>query len=197
MAASAAALLTMVVRLYANSPADLALIADARAVATDLLGRAGVDTTWIVCARGVPCDRPVEGDVIVRLLPDPPDGSRHCGSAAGTGLVPSGVVTLYTRCIESGSERLRVPRPIVVGYSLVHELGHLVLRRRGHAMSGMMAAEPNWRYAAAGGLQFTPNEVAAIHAALAASAPERERRLATAAALAEEKAHENAPTVVR
>ncbi len=182
MAAAAAVVFTILVRFYANSPADLALYADAQPIAADLLTRAGVEPTFVLCTMEQPCGRPVEGDVLVRVLQDPPDGSTHCGNAAGTGLAPSGLVTLYARCIANGSDHLHVRRPVVAGYSLVHELGHLLLRRRGHAMSGLMAASPNWQYAAAGGLQFAPAEAAAIRAVLEASAPEREQRLAEAAA---------------
>lgn len=187
MSSIPAVLFTIVVRLYAHSDADLALIADAQPVATDLFARAGVMTTWVVCAAGAPCAPPVEGDVLVRLLENTPDGSRHCGSAAGTGLVPSGLVTLYARCIASGAERLHLPRTVVAGYSLAHEIGHLLLRGRGHAMSGLMAAEPDWRHASTGGLQFTPPEVQTIHLRLAHSAAERDRRLAIAAADDREK----------
>ncbi len=176
-----AVLFTIVLRFYANSPADLAIISTAQPVATDLLARAGITPTWIICKADEPCDAPVDGDVLVRLALNPPNGSRRCGNAAGTGLAPSGMVTLYTRCIESGAESLRVALPIVAGYSLVHEIGHLMLRRRGHAMSGLMAAEPDWRYAASRGLGFAPGEVARIHEMLSRSAAEREKRTLAAA----------------
>ena len=75
---------------------------------------------------------------------------------------------MYADCVRRGSEQLQVPESIVLAYTIVHEIGHLLLPE-GHSFTGVMRARPDrldWQRAARGALRFTDQEARRIRATL-------------------------------
>ena len=64
------------------------------------------------------------------------------------------VYVLYPRVAET-SRRMNVNVQQLLGYVIAHEIGHLLLRGRGHSDTGLMQGELNVGLAARGALSFT------------------------------------------
>jgi hypothetical protein len=69
--------------------------------------------------------------------------------------------------VTTQAEVMRQFLPMILGYAIAHEIGHLLLRTTGHSPSGIMRAQctpRDLRSAALGELLFTPEESEAIRA---------------------------------
>jgi len=113
-------------------------------------------------------------EFVVRLQAARSDRASHaCGVSLRPGNGALGhFITIFSDCIEEGADRLLVDDAVVFAYTLVHEIGHLLLPA-GHAPAGIMRARPDaldWQRAAEGSLGFTPREVRLLRAAVRARA---------------------------
>jgi hypothetical protein len=171
--AGGAAELEVRVRLqdYADVPA--VWMTKARAVATGILGNAGVKVLWADCSPNAE-----RRDVLCRTPPDPMDlhlrilseemakrihRPRHImGSAMVWGRFSSIASVFYHRAVELEGGKLGA-RAEILGGILAHEIGHLLLAENSHSGTGVLRAEwgdQELRMIACGRLWFTPEQAA-------------------------------------
>src|SRR5713226_1342705 len=109
----------------------------ARAVATRILSHAGVETVW---AADSACERP---SLCVRLSRSRP--STVHADAAGFAVLSPGAAyaSVFLPAVEKTADGLGVDVARVLGATIAHEIGHLLLGR-GHSR-GVMSARFDWR----------------------------------------------------
>jgi hypothetical protein len=153
-AAAAVILDSLTIRLYDN----VGLTADDRdraiASANAILGRAEVEIEWIHCparrfGKSSPiCQTaPARGELLVRLVNAPandrhdrqlstrqPLGYSMIDIATGTGALATVFLDRVTRLAGSAA----VERTLVLGRTLAHEIGHLILGSIDHSNDGIM-----------------------------------------------------------
>jgi len=152
----------VVVRLYDVTGAGGAVRNTAMRTASDIARQAGVALQWKDCSQGGtddPCAA-VRGprELVVRLIPEPDAQpvraanllSIHDGGGAGdvqlgfaavepaTGV--SVLATIYYDRVERVAMRNGVEAGVLLGRTIAHEFGHLLLRSRPHSASGLMRA---------------------------------------------------------
>jgi len=144
--AEPAASLTVFVYDYAN--VSRTKLADAEAFAARSYRAASIELTWVECAvskadaerfRG--CEPAIDGHrLFLEIIPErtaagiPP--SRESEHALGIALVYSAFI-LYPRVHEMAGV-WRAPEYVVLGRTMAHELGHLVLGANSHSNTGLM-----------------------------------------------------------
>lgn len=91
--------------------------------------------------------------------------SSQASHTCGIALTPhEGVgshITLFYDCLVQGAKEFRTKESVVAGYSLAHEIAHLLLPVGAHASSGIMQRRMrpiDWQRASRGGLRFLPEE---------------------------------------
>ena len=163
--------------VYNMAQLDEATLTKAKASATDALSRAGLAVTWIDCSTNVdeerfqPCrNLPESGGFVLRVRPGTPTESFLSADAFGYALLSDkGGFGRYANVYAGGAERRARAeiemRPVILGYLMAHEIGHLLLKSSAHASSGLMTA--HWglrelRGANQGALRFSNKEVERI-----------------------------------
>lgn len=132
---------------------DQTILTDAKAVTADAYRRIGVIIDWsdAGCIAGAP-------GVYVDLTSDGAEGIDF--SNVTLGFAQSGTAdatVLYAR-VEIVARHYHIKRQILLGYTIAHELGHLLLPPHSHSDTGVMRACLNLELAAAKQLQFTPEQ---------------------------------------
>jgi hypothetical protein len=154
---------------YADSPPGT--LKEAALQAARLLGKAGIETRWLICGPRLPeapsCGRrPAPCELQLHVL-----GARHGRSTApppslGFAVVPSNGAlgslagVFYERVKREAAATLATTSE-VLGFAAAHEIAHLLIRSNGHPPHGIMAARltPNdLDRAAQGRLGFTSQE---------------------------------------
>ncbi len=129
---------------------DQTILSAAKVVTADAYRYIGVIIDWsdAGCIAGAP-------GVYVNLTSDSTDGIDF--SNVTIGFAESGTsdaTVLYDR-VEIVARHYHVKRQILLGYTIAHELGHLLLPPHSHSVTGVMRACLNLELAAAKQLQFT------------------------------------------
>ena len=166
-------------KVIVYSEVDIPWLAAAQQIAAGLFDEAGIRVVWIRCgesAADAACHRPpAQNELVVRIRRQRLDrASPTCGVAFRPRHMVGSYVTLFLDCLIEGANTFRLAEPIVAGYCLAHEIGHLLLPTGAHAPSGIMQARlslVDWDRAARGGLRFRPPErrqmLEALHRRLA------------------------------
>jgi hypothetical protein len=97
-------------------------------------------------------------------------------STGGTSLLLSpeggkGIIHVFFDRVTEVSQIHRVPLALVLGITVAHEIGHLLLPRQPHALAGIMRAKldsKDWRLAAQGSLGFADRQMQIISAGVEA-----------------------------
>jgi hypothetical protein len=102
---------------------------------------ASVDVIWKVCP--AECDVPLSpNELLVRLVPSPtgvPLDSRCLGDALIDAEKHTGVLaTVYIDRVRRLARELRIDQGVLLGHTLAHEIGHLLLATNKHGASGLM-----------------------------------------------------------
>jgi hypothetical protein len=82
-----------------------------------------------------------------------------------------GIVYVFSDRVMDVSRIHKIPVEIVLGITVAHEIGHLMLPGQGHTLAGVMHAKlgaNDWRLAAQGQLGFTATERGLIVAGIRA-----------------------------
>ncbi len=129
---------------------DQTILTDAKVVTADAYRLIGVIIDWsdAGCIAGAP-------GVYVDLTSDGAEGIDF--SNVTLGFAQSGTAdatVLYDR-VEIVARHYHIKRQILLGYTIAHELGHLLLPPHSHSDAGVMRACLNLELAAAKQLQFT------------------------------------------
>jgi hypothetical protein len=135
----------------------------AQEVAGDVYRNAGIELEWVVndC-------HPDDGVFAVNItsremagvpVSDETVGFAESGSRAAT--------VLYDRVMKF-ARRYHIDRGVMLGYTIAHELGHLLLPAKSHSMKGVMRGSLDIHLASKRQLRFTAQEGALILDKLAA-----------------------------
>jgi hypothetical protein len=152
--------------------------------ASRIYRQAGVKLVWLVVPESAGDALPEdllkpENSVMIRLIIQPRfQGTLVAATQSfllgATVLIADecgGVVYLFFDQVIELAAAQRVAPPLVLGTAAAHEIGHVLLRGRGHATEGLMRAPwkaDDWQRAAAGLLLFSPRERDAIRRRIAA-----------------------------
>jgi hypothetical protein len=164
---------TIPVLVYNYAEVPRAILTTAEREAFRILGAAGVRVVWVDCLEKLPdieskerCQSGWSAQTPgVRLL------SGHITTIYedrefGFAAIPVLATVNYKRIV-GWYGRVDAPYvlPVILGYAIAHELGHLLLRDPGHSISGIM--QPQWgdeqiRQALTGRLRFTSQQAKLI-----------------------------------
>jgi hypothetical protein len=140
---------SITVTLHGQDQLPAAEWSRAQALATRILNRAGLGTTW---GSGTACEPPALCVHLSRARPS----TLHADTAGYAVLLPgAGHASVYLPGVERTAAQLSVDRATVLGATLAHEIGHLLLGAT-HT-SGIMSARfdrPQMRAAERGELLF-------------------------------------------
>jgi hypothetical protein len=165
------------VHVYVTAGADLS--ADDRRIALDVarkaLSTASVDVVWTLCGPGA-CLTPAPEVLKVRVVRSPNGGKRD-SHLLGLSLINpearSGVLaTVFIDRTRRLAGELRIDHRVLLGRTIAHELGHLLLATATHGNSGLM--RESWSYDELSGTRrddwiFDPLDGAAIRERLVRS----------------------------
>jgi hypothetical protein len=176
-----AEVLVRVYNVFGVRPGDLRA---AERVAQAILRAAGVGVTWRQCrpSRGKvpdandPCGQVVGPlELIVRITTGPPTGDQQVttfGSSVVDVQARAGVLsTVFADRVATVARRADISRGHLLGVTMAHELGHLLLGTSTHSAEGLM--RPHWpdallRLQSAHAWRVSPNEATAMATALLA-----------------------------
>jgi hypothetical protein len=143
---------TIVVRTY--TPPELeGQIRTARRIATGILERARIQIEWLEC--GLPrmgrassgaCSQPLQShELVVRILSTGTMASRQDGDTLGFAFVDldaggGSLATVFADRVRLMAERAGVAAAELLGKTMAHEIGHLLLGTNEHAAQGLMRA---------------------------------------------------------
>jgi hypothetical protein len=149
----------------------------AQRIATRIFSEAGVTIRWrtrpipenknlvedFSAPAGRTCNTPLRSNSVqVQILPDAPRGFTPQALAYSLPCADYGVqTTVYADRVEAVSNQTLAVFYRVLGYTLTHELGHLLLRSLAHEHSGLMKAvwtPKDWQRAAVSIIPFTPDQ---------------------------------------
>lgn len=161
----------IVVRVFLQTDVEPPVLARATILATAVLRHAGAEPEWLISSPRLGSDsdsRAIKAnDLIVRIVAiGAQTRSTTCGMAIGH------LVTIFANCVNVTSAPFKldpasVDPATVYAFTIVHEIGHVLLPR-GHSIVGIMRAQPDWNRAAQNTLDFTSDEIVKIRRALAA-----------------------------
>jgi hypothetical protein len=146
---------TLVVRTYNNFGVAAGDLRVARAEAEAILHNAGIDVVWMDCwfrdraavDASPRCTQPLgANDLVLRFQ----SGNANSGTkfaSMGFSMIGAGpdrpyLSTVFPDVVESVARGAAADAPRVLGLSIAHEIGHLLLNTTEHAKAGLMRA--NW-----------------------------------------------------
>jgi hypothetical protein len=130
------------VRLYRSSDVTSDVLRSALNVAEATFAAASVNVVWTVCGPAECNVPPTPTERLVRLVRAPEGGSRdtRCLGEAlidaqkGTGVL----ATVYIDRVLDLARHLEINHPTLLGRTIAHEIGHLLLATNTHSTSGLM-----------------------------------------------------------
>lgn len=163
----------MTVLLYNYAHTSAGTLTRAEREASRILREAGVETVWQGCPTGHsaagppgPCQGPFEpAEVVLRILPSATKNGFQ-DTVFGYANVPTYASVYCDRAVLlATSENVEFELPIILGFAMAHELGHLLLGSNSHSDTGIMRAQ--WdrqavQSALMGRQLFTPEQAGAM-----------------------------------
>ncbi len=141
---------TVHVLLYNYSSVEAKELGKAERQANAIFQEVGVEIRWVestLLDRGAGSLTLRDMDVILRLLPQPrPElpGRTALGEALPCGLSREGcIANVFFNRMESLANRTGISMHVILGHSMAHELGHLLLGSNSHSHRGLMRARWN------------------------------------------------------
>jgi len=130
------------VRLYRSSDVTSDVLQSALNVAEATFAAASVDVVWKVCGPGECQMPPSPAERLVRLVRSSKGGS-HDTRCLGDALIDAqkgtGVLaTVYIDRVLDLARHLDINHPTLLGRTIAHEIGHLLLATNTHSTSGLM-----------------------------------------------------------
>lgn len=168
---------TITVSVYDRAHTQPRTLKEAERIAADIFAAAGVSLHWwtrsvsgamvmeqdFSATGGIPCSEPLtSSSVQVQILPHAPNGFSPQALAYSLPCATRGIqITVYLDRVETVSHQTRATPSRVLGYTLAHELGHVLLRSLTHEKNGLMKgvwSKSDWQRAAVANIFFTPDE---------------------------------------
>jgi hypothetical protein len=144
---------TIEILLYADAKLPAGLLLRAQSQAAEMFARAGVGTRWIQCARlsdaSPECRSPAAAHRLVIQFAPTKGSPARLRDVLGSTVVTADTTgsnqraTVFWERIEGLANAHRIDPALLLGATIGHELGHLLLQDRGHTGSGIMTAD--WR----------------------------------------------------
>ena len=167
----------IVVYDYAQVPADL--LAQAQTVVSRILGEIGVDATWMDVAaftREMPCENAARRafvDSVVQVNVISPDMHKMLGRRnsvlGGAGSYTRRVWIAFSR-IQQSARLAKADVSGALGSVVAHEIGHVLMPRGAHALTGLMQHVVDPNLVAQNRVSFLSEEATLIRATLAGDA---------------------------
>lgn len=145
---------TLVVRTYNNFGVATDDLRIARAEADAILREAGIDVIWMDCwfrdrepADASPrCRQPLDANDLLLRLQSGNTSARPRFTSMGFSLIGAGpdrpyLSTVFPDVVQSVARGAAVDARRVLGFSIAHEIGHLLLNTTEHAKAGLMRAD--------------------------------------------------------
>jgi len=166
---------TISVRVTNYTEATPATVSKAEREAGRLLGEAGLNVVWIDCqlrqttANSTdPCQQELRPtDIVLRVLPDHARNGVQ-DSAFGIAVLPVLASVYYEHAVSlARNDGAEFETPIILGFVMAHEIGHLMLGSNSHSDTGIMQGQ--WerkqvRQIMKGDLHFTAQQSKVIRA---------------------------------
>jgi hypothetical protein len=136
----------VVARLYNTAQVPAATRDNALAVATRTLAH-GIDIVWRSCDHPQACAAVLTtGELVIRLVRTRTGNGNNAVFALGQALIDIGAgagvfATVYVDRVERMAEISEIDREVLLGRTIAHELGHLLLMTNAHTSSGLMRAQ--------------------------------------------------------
>jgi hypothetical protein len=158
----------------------------AKAITERIYEQAGIEMTWSHCtAEPKPenfiCANPAgPNDIALRVYGSASEMLPKTGHFTGGAAIPtmpggtSGIALLFCDRLERAAKDGKIPLEVVLGITMAHEIGHLVISP-GHAVEGIMRrrlTHGNWLLACRGKLRFHPMEVQTMRKRVLVLAPD-------------------------
>jgi len=140
---------TLRVRVTNYTEATPATVARAEREAGRILGETGLNVVWIDCplrqttANSTdPCQQPLEPtDIVLRVLPDHARNGVQ-DSAFGIAVLPVLASVYYEHAVLlARNDGAEFETPIILGFVMAHEIGHLMLGSNSHSATGIMQGQ--------------------------------------------------------
>jgi hypothetical protein len=158
--------LLLVVRSYDVYGVPAGHFLTAKRVAGQILERAGVNIQWIACPVAAPEERcatvPAPSDLIVRITRAPEEDGALGYAYIDTTRRGGSLATLYGDRIATLAQQAKLDGGTLLGRTLAHEIGHLLLGSTAHPKVGLMRARwsaEDLRRRAANDWAFTRREL--------------------------------------
>jgi hypothetical protein len=164
------------VRIWDRVHVESETLNRAKNITESLYRRAGIAITWVHCTaeltpenRACACPKRFN-DISVRIFPRAREVYPKTGYYRGGVAIPlvpdgaSGIVFLLYDRLEKVAKAGNIPLELVLGITMAHEIGHLLISP-GHAAAGIMRAKldgNDWKLASRGALRFHPMEAEII-----------------------------------
>jgi hypothetical protein len=165
--------LTVMVAIHNAAAVADEELAIARGAASAAFARAGVAIQW---AGGRSCTADPGGAFCVQVLLRPRNAQSAPGTRSVMGMALAAdhdraVLSIYFDAVTDVARRYGFPRGKVLGLSLTHEMGHVLLPPPSHSTTGIM--QPSWegdelRHILAGDAAFTDEQALAVRTRLSA-----------------------------
>jgi hypothetical protein len=176
------------VRIYDYAQVPRQVLEGAKREATSVLRKTGIETVWLDCYvngyESPACDRfLVATELVIRIL-RPPKATRAAlrHNTCGIAVLPKNggggtYATVFYDGLEEVAKGQRLRQKLVLGHTLAHEMGHLLLGSTRHSRQGIMRAvlsSNDWYLAGMGWLVFTPRQAKRLRAQVGARVTEQE-----------------------
>lgn len=130
------------VRVYKSPEISSEVLNVALQVAEATFAAAAVNVVWKVCGPSECQTPPTPAERLVRLVRSP-KGANHDSRCLGDALIDAqkgtGVLaTVYVDRVLDLVHRLGIDHPTLLGRTIAHEIGHLLLATTSHGASGLM-----------------------------------------------------------
>lgn len=130
------------VRVYRSPEVTSEVLSAALNVAEATFAAASVDVVWKVCGPGECQTPPSPAERLVRLVHSPKGGSHDTRCLGDTLIdVQKGIgvlATVYVDRVMNLVRRLEIDQRTLLGRTIAHEIGHLLLATNTHSTSGLM-----------------------------------------------------------
>ena len=168
---------TITVRVWDRVQIDAGILDRAKQVTETILRTLRLEIRWVDCLADTVPQRCIStvgpNDLSIRIYRRPTEGRRHLGQEIAGVAFPSpvnggsGMIQVFVDRLEEISKESSIPAPLelLLGITIAHEIGHLLLPGHQHSLSGIMQGRlgaRNLQLAAKGRMSFTAEQRLAI-----------------------------------
>jgi hypothetical protein len=130
------------VRVYRSTQIDDGALELALGVARATFAAAGIQVAWTLCEPGECGTPPSPAERLIRLV-RVPRRQRHLLRCLGDALIDpqqggGALATVYVDQVLDVARRARIDHGTLLGHTIAHEIGHLLLGSTAHGASGLM-----------------------------------------------------------